>query len=113
MADKTIEFEGIEFSIPSDRMKLPVTAVEAWEDDKHVSFVRELMGPEAWSEFTARKPDMEAFSRLAVAIGKSYGFESTGESSASGDSSKSSSTLSRPPSPPSIESNSPVSASAP
>jgi hypothetical protein len=112
-ADKKIDFEGIEFTIPSDAAKLPVKAVEAWEEDRLVTFVKALLGPEAWAKFTARDPDMEEFGRLANAIGESYGFESAGESSASGDSSKNTSTPSRPPSAPPMPSNSPVSSSAP
>jgi hypothetical protein len=113
MADKTIDFEGIALSIPSDRMDLPVEAIEAWEEDRHVSFVKALVGPDAWGQFKARKPTMKDFQRLAEAIGNAYGFESTGESSGSEDSSKRTSEPSSTNSSPSTDSTSTPSFSAP
>lgn len=107
MADKRIDFEGISITIPSDANKLPVKAVEAWEEDRTVSFVKALIGPEAWKQFTDRDPDMEKFGELAQRIGDSYGFKSAGEASASGDSSASTADPSRQTSRPSMDSTSP------
>lgn len=114
MADKKkdIDFEGIKFTIPSSAKKLPVAAVEAWEDDRNLAFVKALIGPVAWARFLAREPDMEKFWELANFIGANYGFGSAGESSASGDSSEKTSEPSRPTSSESTDSSLPVSASA-
>lgn len=104
-----VEHEGLMFSLPSDKTKIPVEAMEAWEEDKFIVFVRSLIGPEAWAEFKATGPDMAAFGRLAKVIGDAYGF--AGESLASRDSSVGTAGPSKPtsntptvsPSPPVIQ----------
>lgn len=89
-----VTHEGLTFTIPSDAKKLPVKAVEAWEEDRVVGFIKALVKPEEWALYVARDPDMEAFNRLAKAIGDQYGFE--GESSASRTSSEGTAGPSKP-----------------
>jgi len=89
METKTLAFEGLSIELPTLSEDLPLDIVEKFEDDKIVAFVRALVGDENWVKFKSTKPSMKDFGRLADAIGGVYGFESVGESSGSGDSSKS------------------------
>lgn len=89
-----VTYEGLTFTIPSDVKKLPVKAVDAWEQEQVVGFIKALVKPQEWALYMSRDPNMEEFQGLAKAIGKHYGFE--GESSASRDSSVSTAGPSKP-----------------
>jgi hypothetical protein len=111
--DKTIEHDGIAYTVPSEVKQLPVEAIEAWEDDKVISFVRSLVGSETWAKFKATNPTLEDFENLAVKIGGVYGFETAGESSGSGASSTGTAEPSPPTSSTSTDSTSLQSVNAP
>lgn len=90
MAD--ITFAGLTFTVPDEKDQIPVKAIEAWEEERLVSFVKALVKEDQWAEFMAGDPVMDDFSALAKAIGDVYG----GESSASRGSSDNTAGLLKP-----------------
>lgn len=93
------EHRGVSFVLPADARMLPVEAIEAFEDDKVVTFVREMVAPDKFQEwkasFAPNRATMADIDELAREVGKAYGFNSAGESSASRSSSSETSKTSR------------------
>ncbi len=95
----TIVFHGTEIKLPASIDMIPIDAIEAQEAGQVVGFIRGLVTPEDWEAFKAHRPTMQDLELLANAIGEVYGFDGAGESSASGDSSLTTGSSSRPTSP--------------
>ncbi len=94
-----IVFKGTEITLPPSVEMMPIDAIEAQEAGQVVGFIRGLVTPEDWDAFKAHRPNMHDLELLATAIGKVYGFEGAGESSASGGSLSTTGSSSRPTSP--------------
>ena len=105
---KPVTWRGIDIEFPEDRMDLPVNAVKAVEDGNMITFLAEVVGPEAWARIAALNLKLRDLKELDDLVGERYGV-SAGESSGSEASSVSTTEPSTPTSAGSMESASNVS----
>lgn len=72
----TVAYQGIEFEIPQDAQDWPAEALLLLEDDKPLSFVRELVGPDAFAKIRQTKPTVRQYGELADKIAEAAGLTS-------------------------------------
>lgn len=85
-----ITWEGVDIVLPSSVDDWDMDALEAFENGRAATFLRQLVGNDAYSRmrkaFTdahGRKPKVSDFGTFTEQVAKLYGFGSSGESSAS------------------------------
>lgn len=81
----TVEWRGLELTIPATYDQWSVDFVESLEEGKAVGIVRGAVGPDQWRAVKAMNLNMADLAELSNEIAKGLGFGETGESSASSD----------------------------
>lgn len=81
----TVTHNGLEFTIPLSRMDWTVDAIEALEDGKAATIIRELVQPAQWAAFKATRPTGRDLAKVSNLIAVKLGFADVGESPASSD----------------------------
>jgi hypothetical protein len=73
-ASKTASFEykGHTFTVPTDRLDVPMEVVFA---ETEYEIVEILVGPDQWTEFRATRPTIRDFQTFAELVFKTAGFE--------------------------------------
>lgn len=51
---KTVTFDGEEFVVAAQPLD-DVDVLEAWEDGKHTTMLRAILGPKQWAQFKSKK----------------------------------------------------------
>lgn len=73
-AKASFTFDGVKYSVDST-MDWDLEVLEAVEDDKIVTIVRTLMGPEQWAKFKAKPRKVADLNALFEAIAKAVGLQ--------------------------------------
>lgn len=63
------------FVWPPRMEMVSLDALEAWEDNRMVQFVREILGAKQWGLFKSLSPTIADFNDLSEAMARSYGFD--------------------------------------
>lgn len=64
---RNVEFDGESFSFSADLLD-DVEVMEAWEDGKHTTLLRHLLGPDQWAKFKKKKRPVVDIYNLLNAI---------------------------------------------
>ena len=67
-------FDGVKYSV-DNTMDWDIEVLEAVEDDKIVTIVRALLGPEQWEKFKAKPRKVADLNALFEAIAKAVGLQ--------------------------------------
>jgi hypothetical protein len=67
-------FDGVKYSV-DNTMEWDLEVLEAVEDDKIVSIVRALLGPDQWAKFKAKPRKVTDLNELFQAIAKAVGLQ--------------------------------------
>jgi hypothetical protein len=67
-------FDGVKYSV-DNTMDWDLEVLEAVEDDKIVSIVRALLGPDQWAKFKAKPRKVADLNDLFQAIAKAVGLQ--------------------------------------
>lgn len=51
---KTVTYDGEEFTVAAETLD-DVEVLEAWEDGKHTTMLRAILGPKQWTSFKSKK----------------------------------------------------------
>lgn len=78
-----IAWGGRTWSVEVDKDNLSVELLEAFEDGKTATGLRELLGPVQWAQFKAMQPGAKGLNEMYTLLADELGFTSLGESSAS------------------------------
>ena len=70
---KSVTYDGLTFEFPVDVNDWPATAIMKLEDEKPMSFIRDVVSPESFNQFLAKKPTMRQFGELADLVGNAVG----------------------------------------
>lgn len=71
----TVEYAGVEFTIPQDIQDWPAEALLMLEDDKPISFVRQLVDEKAFSQILKNRLTVRQYGELADKIAQAAGLE--------------------------------------
>ena len=66
---KTVEFDGDSYTVAKEILD-DVEVLEAWEDGKHATLCRLILGADQWKQFKSKKrsvSEMYAFLNVALA----------------------------------------------
>lgn len=81
--DATVEWGGRRWSVHLEQGDVSVELMEAFEEGKTATALRELLGPAQWAAFKAMQPGMTGLTEMFEALAEELGFLDAGESSAS------------------------------
>ena len=70
---KSVTYDGLTFEFPADVNDWPATAIMKLEDEKPMSFIRDVVSPESFNQFLASSPTMRQFGELADLVGNAVG----------------------------------------
>lgn len=70
---KSVTYDGLTFEFPADVNDWPAAAIMKLEDEKPMSFIRDVVSPESFNLFLAKKPTMRQFGELADLVGDAVG----------------------------------------
>ena len=79
----TVTYKGHDFTFPLDMLDWSVDAIEAFEEAKGATIVRELVPPAQWREFKATRPTGRDLNAVTDLFAVELGLRNTGESEAS------------------------------
>lgn len=70
----TFTFDGVKYTV-DNTMDWDLEVLEAVEDDKIVTIVRALMGPDQWAQFKSKPRKVTDLNALFEAIAKAVGLK--------------------------------------
>lgn len=70
----TFTYDGVKYTV-DDTMDWDISVLEAVEDNKIVSIVRELLGPDQWEKFKIKPRKVADLNELFEAIAKAVGLK--------------------------------------
>lgn len=73
-AKPSFTFDGVKYSV-DNTMDWDLDVLEAVEDDKIVTIVRALMGPDQWAKFKSKPRKVADLNALFEAIAKAVGLK--------------------------------------
>ena len=79
----TVTYKGHEFTFPLDMLDWSVDAIEAFEESKGATIVRELVTAKQWSAFKDTRPTGRDLNAVTDLIAAELGLRNAGESEAS------------------------------
>ncbi|WP_378735407.1 hypothetical protein [Nocardia brasiliensis] len=74
----TVEFRGLEFTVPADPDDWPIRVHQALGRNMHIDAIELLLGPVQWTKLTAKYPKKRDFVEFAEILGEVLGFGSAG-----------------------------------
>lgn len=82
-SEATVTYKGCDFTFPLSQLDWSVDALEAFEEGKGTTIVRELVTPAQWHAFKDTRPTGRDINAVTDLIAVRLGFKSAPESPAS------------------------------